>query len=214
MGASPLSQIANAIEVVIRFISSFIGYVYGAIIIAVIVLLLARYLLDLLRVSPFGRWAYQLRRPATEMLHNVRSSRFYFPLKRALGFDPAVLMILIATAIVCYVVSIVVNNLLQLLSGIVLVLDRVDRGNVLTAARNLIGVLLLGIIFYLLTLMLIVFVNWLFGLLSRVAYRALKRIEPLLRLFEFGGMLAGWSFLILWIALSFAASAVTLIFLS
>ncbi|MFN7949067.1 MAG: hypothetical protein U0Z53_27185 [Blastocatellia bacterium] len=214
MGSSPLSQLARFIGLVADFIAAWIGYVYGAIIVLVIVLLLARYLLDLFQISPFGRFVYRLRRPATEMLHNVRSSRFYFPLKRALGFDPAVLMILIATAIVCYVISIVVGNLLQLLGGIVRVLLRFDQGQVAGAARNLIGVLLLAVIFYLLTLMLIVFVNWLFGLLSRAAFWSLRRIEPLLRLFEFGGMFAGWSFLILWIALSFAATAVTLVFLS
>lgn len=209
-----MSQVASLIRIIADFIALYVGYVYGAIIITIIALLLARYLLDLFRVSPFGSLAFRLRRPASEMLHNVRNSRFYFPLKRALGFDPAILMILIATAIVCYVVSIVVNNLLQLLGGIVLVLERFDRGEALTAGRNLIGVILLGVIFYLLTLMLIVFVNWLFGLLGQVAHWALKRIEPLLRLFEFGGMFAGWSFLILWIALSFAAAAVSFIFLS
>ena len=214
MGSSPLSQIARFIGLVADFIAAWIGYVYGAIIVLVIVLLLVRYLLDVFQISPFGRLVYRLRRPATEMLHNVRSSRFYAPLKRALGFDRAVLMILIATAIVCYVISIVVSNLLQLLGGIVRVLLRFDQGEVAGAARNLLGVLLLAVIFYLLTLMLIVFVNWLFGLLSRASFWSLRRIEPLLRLFEFGGMFAGWSFLILWIALSFAATAVTLVFLS
>jgi hypothetical protein len=36
----------------------------------------------------------------------------------------------------------------------------------------------------------------------------------LLNIFEFGGAFAGWSFLLLWIALSLAATAVERIFLT
>jgi hypothetical protein len=40
----------------------------------------------------------------------------------------------------------------------------------------------------------------------------MHRISPLLKVFEFGGALAGFSFVILWIVLSLAASAVTAVF--
>jgi hypothetical protein len=40
----------------------------------------------------------------------------------------------------------------------------------------------------------------------------MHRISPLLRIFEFGGMFAGFSFVILWIVLSLAASAVSAVF--
>jgi hypothetical protein len=40
----------------------------------------------------------------------------------------------------------------------------------------------------------------------------MNRISPLLRVFEFGGMLSGFSFLILWFVLLFAASAVRAVF--
>jgi hypothetical protein len=214
MGSSFLSSAAYFIETIIRFIASSVSYVYGAIIAAVLILLLARYLIDVLQISPFGRAIYYLRRPGNELLHNMRSSRFYVPLKRALGFDPAVLMVLVATAIVCYVVSEIIGYLITLMGGLAGVLKTFDIGRALTAGRYLIGVLLLGIVFYLLTLMLIVFVNWLFGLLRGIANRAMYRIEPLLRIFEFGGVFAGWSFLILYIALTFAARAITVIFFS
>lgn len=61
-------------------------------------------------------------------------------------------------------------------------------------------------------LMTIVFVNWIFGLFRRLAYWSLSRLTPLLRVFEFGGAFAGWSFIILWIALSFATVAVQGVF--
>jgi hypothetical protein len=188
-------------------------YVFSAIIAFVVVVLLLRFITDALQLSPFGRFAYYATRPANELLRNMRQSRFYFPLKRALGFDPAILMLLIATAILCYVAYVVVGYLTTVLLALASVLIAFGDGELFTAARHLIGMVLIGVLFYLMALMTIVFVNWLFGLLSRPAYRALERIAPLLRIFEFGGIFTGWSFLILWIALSFAAGAIQLIFL-
>ena len=148
------------------------------------------------------------------MIWNMRQSRFYYPLKRALNFDPAVLMLLISTAIVCYVVALVLNYLIVILSGLGNSLIAFGAGSAFTGARFLVGTILLGAIFFLLVLMLMIFVSWIFGFFTGVAYRALERMAPLLRIFEFGGVFAGWSFLILGIALSFAASAVQVIFLS
>ena len=85
-------------------------------------------------------------------------------------------------------------------------------GNIFTGVRYLIGVLLLSALFFLMALMTIVFVNWIFGLLRRQAWWSLDRLNPLLRLFEFGGAFTGWSFMILWFAITFAALAVQAVF--
>jgi hypothetical protein len=214
MESSPLILVGQYIIDAAQAIRFVAWYVYGAIFIAVVGLLLLRLLIDALQLSPFGRFAYYARRPANELLQNMRHSRLYFPLKRALGFDPAILMLLIATAILCYVASLVIDYIFGLLVGLGGSLLAFGSGHLFTGVRYLIGTILLAVVFYLLALMLIVFVNWVFGLLSRPAYRALERISPLLRIFEFGGVFTGWSFLILGIALSFAAAAIQLIFLS
>jgi hypothetical protein len=61
--------------------------------------------------------------------------------------------------------------------------------------------------------MTLIFVNWIFGFFNKAANWAMNRIGPLLRIFDFGGVFAGWSFVILWIALSwFAAPAVMYVF--
>jgi len=195
----------------IKFVAS---YIYLAIFAAVVVLLLLRALSGALNLNPFGSFSYYATRPGNDLLRNMRNSRFYYPLKRALGFDPAIIMVLVATAIVCYVVYLIIDYFFMLLTGLGRVFIAFGSGNLFTGIRYLIGTLLLAIIFYLLALMLLVFVNWIFGLFNRLAYRALNRIAPLLRIFEFGGIFAGWSFLILGIALSFAASAVQLVFFS
>jgi len=212
MESSPLTLIGRfivGIALMIQFVS---WYIYGGIIAAIVILVLLRFITDAFHLSPFGRFSYYARRPADRLLYNMRSSRFYFPLKRALGFDPAVLMLLIATAILCYVVSIVIGYLVTVLGGLGNSLIAFGDGAIFAGMRFLIGTLLLAAIFYLLVLMTIVFVNWIFGLLGRASYLALERIGPLLRIFEFGGIFTGWSFLILWIALTFAAAAVQLIF--
>jgi hypothetical protein len=211
---NPLALAGDYLISLAQLISRLSWFVYIGLVIVVVALIVARYVVDAMRLNPFSRIVSIITQPGDTLLGNMRRSRFYHPLRRALSFDPAVIMLLIATALVCYVISLVINYLLGLMTGLGQSLMAFGFGNVFTGVRYIVGTVLLAIIFYLLALMLLVFVYWIFGLFSRIAYRALERLGPLLRLFEFGGALAGWSFLILGIALSFAASAVQLIFLS
>ena len=196
-----------------RLINDAGGYVFGAIILAIVLVILLRIMADALKLNPFGKFAYYTTRPANNLIGNMRQSRFYYPLKRAFGFDPAILMILIATAILGYVVYTMIGYLNVFLIGTGNTLIAFGLGQPLTAGKYLLGTLLIVAIFFLLSLMLIIFVNSLFGLLKKAAVFANQRIAPLLQIFEFGGMFAGWSFMILWIALTFAAQAVMAIFL-
>lgn len=177
-----------------------------------VTLLLIRWLTDVLQVNEFGRLAYYLRRPTDNMISHARSSRFYYPLRQSLKFNPAILMVLVGLAIVWYVVLTVVGYLTAIITGLASSVSAFGNNSLFSGIRYLIGSLLLVVIFYLMSLMTMVFVNWISGLLDRTAYWAMRRIEPLLRVFEFGGAFAGWSFLILWIALSFAAIAVQTVF--
>lgn len=196
-----------------RGISEAGGYIFGGLILAVVIVILLRVLADALKLNPFGKFAYYSTKPANILIGNMRQSRFYYPLKRAFGFDPAILMILIATAILAYVVYTLIGYLNVFLVGSGNTLFAFGQGQPLTGGKYLLGTLLIVAIFFLLALMLIIFVNSLFGLLKKAASFAYRRIAPLLQIFEFGGMFAGWSFLILWIALTFAAQAVIAIFL-
>lgn len=196
-----------------RLINDAGGYVFGAIILAIVLVILLRIMADALKLNPFGKFAYYTTRPANNLIGNMRQSRFYYPLKRAFGFDPAILMILIATAILGYVVYTMIGYLNVFLIGTGNTLIAFGLGQPLTAGKYLLGTLLIVAIFFLLSLMLIIFVNSLFGLLKKAAAVSYRRIAPLLQIFEFGGMFAGWSFMILWIALTFAAQAVMAIFL-
>jgi len=179
---------------------------------AVIVLLLIRWLMDAMQTSPFGRIAYYLRRPTDTLIRNARESRFYYPLREALKFNPAILMVLIGLAIIWYVVLSVIGDLTTIITWLGISLDDFSAGRIFSAIWRLIGLLLLTAIFFLMTLMTLIFVNWISGLFERAAYWSLNRIGPLLRVFEFGGVFAGWSFLILWIALNFAKIAVQTVF--
>jgi len=184
----------------------------GATIAVVVGLLFLRYLPELMKLNPFSQTYHALRRPTNGLIQHMRLSSFYSPLRKSFGFDPSLLMVLVTLAILWYVTSGVLHNLFFILQGIGLSLLSFGAGEVFTGVRNLIGAVLLSAIFFLMALMTIVFVNWIFGMLAQQAWWALNRLKPLLQLFEFGGAFTGWSFVILWIALSFAARAVEAIF--
>jgi hypothetical protein len=210
---SPFTSLGQSIGELAQLINIARVYIFGAIILAVVMVILLHVIADALKLNPFGKFAYYSTKPANALIGNMRQSRFYYPLKRAFGFDPAILMILIATAILGYVVYTMIGYLNIFLFGVGNSLIAFGQGQPFTGGKYLIGSLLIAAIFFLLSLMLIIFVNSLFGLLRNAAVFAYRRVAPLLQLFEFGGIFAGWSFLILWIALTFAAEAVIAIFL-
>ena len=179
---------------------------------AVVIFLALRWLNDAMGSNPFGRLSYYLRKPTNDLIYYVRSSQFYIPLKQALKIDPTYLLVLIAVAIVWYVALSIIDYLNIVLRGLGGSLNLLAAGNVANGVKTLIGTSLLAVIFFLMTLMTIVFINWISGRFNRAAYWSMHRISPLLRIFEFGGALAGFSFLILWLVLSFAASAVRAVF--
>jgi hypothetical protein len=179
---------------------------------AVVIFLALRWLNDVLGANPFGRLSYYLRKPTNDLVYYVRSSQFYIPLKQALRFDPTYLLVLIAVAIAWYVALSVIGYLNTVLGRLGMSLKLLAAGDVARGVYTLIGTSLLAVIFFLMTLMTIVFINWISGRFNRAAYWSMHRISPLLKIFEFGGAFAGFSFLILWLVLSLAASAVGAVF--
>ncbi|HEY6402668.1 MAG TPA: hypothetical protein VI479_14725 [Blastocatellia bacterium] len=179
---------------------------------ALVILLILRWVTDAMGANPFGRLSYYLRKPTNDLVYYVRNSQFYFPLKQALKFDPTYLMVLIAVAVVWYVALNIITYLTIVLGKLGESLNLLATGNVYRGVFTLVGTALLAAIFFLMTLMTIVFINWISGRFNRAAYYSMNRISPLLRIFEFGGSLAGFSFVILWIVLSLAASAVSAVF--
>lgn len=201
--------IFSAVEIMREVVQLVIGITIGL----VIALLLIRLLTDVFKLSPFGRIYQNVRRPTDELYQRMRTSQLYYPLRRSFGFDPTVIMVLLALAISWYVIYIITNYLLKILTTLGFSLISFGNGEILGGTRILIGASLLAVIFFLMTLMTIVFVNWIFGLMRRAAFWSMERLAPLLKIFEFGGVLAGFSFIILWLALIFAATAVEAIFL-
>lgn len=214
MNSSPLVIAGRYVGDLAQLIGLASYYFFWAVIIGVVLAVALKLVTDALKLNPFGRVAYYANRPGNTLIRHMRDSRFFFPLRRALGFDPAILMVFVAAALLCYVAYVVVGYLVTVLWGVSYTLVAFGGGEVFSAGRYLIGTALLAAIFFLLALMTIVFVNSIFGLLARPAFYASRRIAPLLSLFEFGGVFTGWSFLILFIALTFAAQAVQILFFS
>ena len=147
---------------------------------ALVILLLLRWVSDALGANPFGRLSYYLRKPTNDLVYYVRSSQFYFPLKQALRFDPTYLLVLIALAIVWYVALSIIGYSNTVLRGLGGSLNLLAEGNVARGVYTLIGTSLLAVIFFLMTLMTIVFINWISGRFNRAAYWSMHRISPLL----------------------------------
>lgn len=205
------TSLGNLLIDLARGISLTAKYLVNITVGLLVILLALRWIADALNTNPFSRLSYYLRKPTNDLIYYVRSSQFYFPLKQALKFDPTVLLALIAVAVVWYVALGIIGYFNTVLGGLGLSINYLAAGDP-RGVSTLIGTALLAVIFFLMTLMTIVFINWISGRFNRAAYWSLHRISPLLRIFEFGGVFAGFSFLILFLVLSLAANAVMAVF--
>lgn len=186
-------------------IGSFARLAIAVIVGGVIVLLILRWLIDALQVNPFGKVVYYLRRPTDDLLAHAHSSRFYYPLRQALKFNPAILIAIVSMAIVGYVSLMLMGNLTMILSDWAICLDAFAVGRMFAGIQYLIGGLLMVVIYVLMVMMTLIFINWISGLFASWSFRAERRLAPLLRFFEFGGTYAGWAFLIMWLSLYLAS---------
>ncbi len=197
-----------------RIIPEVSKYVFSAVILGIFIILTLRMLADVMKLNPFGKFAYYSTQPANRMMGYMRSSPFYYPLKRALGFDPSVLMVFFATVLLCYVLFVIVNYVSTSLLAIANLLLAISKPDLFLAGRYLIGTTLIIIVFFLMTLMTLIFINSFFGLLKSAARFATQRLQPLLELFERRLPWPGLSFILLWLILTFVASAVEMTLLN
>src|SRR5262245_57290012 len=106
-------QIGRGIISAVSTMRDIVQLVIGITIALVIALLAVRILTDVIKINPFGKVYHSLRRPTDELYQRMRTSNFYYPLRRSFGFDPTIIMILIALAVSWYVIYIVSNYLFQ-----------------------------------------------------------------------------------------------------
>jgi hypothetical protein len=209
---SPLITVSELLDHLakwLNYISQTAIYIGLAIALA---LLLVRFLVDKLDFNPFSRFAYYARRPTEKWFYEIKNSQLYRPIRQALGFDPAYLLLLLAFVLLFYLLSSLVSFLIALLSYLALTLNAFGMGAMVTGGRYLLGTLLLALIYFLMTLMTILVINSWFGLFDRSAHWAGRRIYPLLQSLDPSGRLGPLLFLLLFILLSFVAGAVQSIF--
>ncbi len=209
-----LAKLGEILISIAQFLSLAAYYVFTALLVVVIILIILRVIVDALKLSPFGKFAYYTTRPANRMIGNMRNSQFYYPLKRAFGFDPALLMVFVAAALFCYLGYILVGYINTILWAVANSLIRFGTGNVWSGSRYLLGTILISAIIFLLTLMLLTVMSSWFGIFPRLGQKADQRIRPLLRIFDFGGMWSPFAFIFLMLALNLALNAVQMLFLS
>lgn len=175
-------------------------------------LLLLRFLTDKLHFNPFSRVAYYARRPTEKWFYEIKGSQFYHPIRQALGFDPAYLLLLLAFVLLFYLFYSLISFLVALLSFLSITLSAFGVGDALAGGRYLLGTLLLALIYFLMALMTILVIHSWFGLFDRPAHWAGRRIYPLLYSIDPSGRLGPLLFIIFFLLLSFVAGAVQSIF--
>ncbi len=209
-----MDLVAGYILSLARIIPEAAKYVFGVVILGVFIILTLRMLADVLKLNPFGKFAYYSTQPANRMIGYMRNSPFYYPLRRALGFDPSVLMVFFASVLLCYVMFVIISYVSTSLLAIANLLIAIGKPDFFLAGRYLIGTALIIIVFFLMTLMTLIFINSFFGLLKGAARFAAQRLQPLLELFERRLPWPGLAFILLWLILTFVASAVELTLLN
>jgi hypothetical protein len=175
-------------------------------------LLLLRFLTDKLNFNPFSRFAYYARRPTEKWFYEIKGSQFYRPIRQALGFDPAYLLLLLAFVILFYLLNSLISFLVALLSFLSITLNAFGVGETVLGGRYLLGTVLLALLYFLMALMTILVIHSWFGLFDRPAHWAGRRIYPLLYSIDPSGKLGPFLFIILFLLLSFVAGAVQSIF--
>jgi hypothetical protein len=175
-------------------------------------LLLLRFLTDKLNFNPFSRFAYYARRPTEKWFYEIKGSQFYRPIRQALGFDPAYLLLLLAFVILFYLLNSLISFLGALLSFLSVTLNAFGVGDAVAGGRYLLGTVLLALLYFLMALMTILVIHSWFGLFDRPAHWAGRRIYPLLYSIDPSGRLGPFLFIILFLLLSFVAGAVQSIF--
>lgn len=205
---SPLITAGQFLRTLADWLERIAGYVTTIALVIIIVLLLIRFLVERFNLNPFGRLTYYARRPTDRWFYEIKGSQFYQPIKRALGFEPVWVLLLLAFVLLFFLVRSLVNDVTLLLSCLGITLERFGAGDALAGLWASIGTVLLGLIYFLMALMTILVINSWFGLFDRAAYWAGQRIYPILRSFDSSGRLGPFVFLIMFFLLSLLAQAV------
>jgi hypothetical protein len=205
---SPLTQAGDLFVTLAAWLALVTDYVIQIALVIVIALLVIRFIVDRLDLNPFGRLAYYARRPTNKWFYEIKNSQFYQPLKQAFGFDPLWLLLLVAFALLFYLLRSMVQDVAILLQALGITLRSFGAGETLLGARALLGTVLLALIYFLMLLMTILVINSWFGLFDRAAFWAGRRIYPILYSFDSSGRLGPLVFLLMFFLLGIAAAAV------
>lgn len=205
---SSLIAAGNLIRDIAAWLQWIATYTANIALAVVLFLLLVRFLLDRFHSNPFSRFAFYARRPTDKWFYEIKSSQFYYPIKRALGFEPIWVLMLLAFVLLFFLLRALVSDVVLVLQCTGITLSYFGSGETLSAGKALIGTLLLCLIYFLMGLMTILVIHSWFGLFDRAAYWAGQRIYPLMRSLDSSGRLGPFLFLILFFVLNLLASAV------
>jgi hypothetical protein len=209
---SPLITAGNFFQNAALWLAVIAGTAANIALAVVLGLILLRFLFDYFNLSPFGKFAYYIRKPTNRWFYEIKESQFYYPLRRTFGFDPIWILLLLAFVLFFFLLRGLIGDVVVFLSCISKTLVAFGQGEIVTAVKYLIGTVLIGMIFFLMGMMTVLVIHSWFGLFDRAAFWAGQRIYPLLRSFDRSGQFGGLIFLIAFFVLGFVSQAVLVAF--
>lgn len=209
---SPLITAGRFFQNAALWLSNIAGMAANVALAVALGLILLRFVIEYFEISPFGKFAYYVRKPTNRWFYEIKESQFYYPLRRSFGFDPIWIMLLLAFVLLFFLLRGLIGDVVVFLGCISKTLVAFGVGDMVSAVKNLIGTLLLGLIFFLMGLMTILVIHSWFGLFDRAAFWAGQRIYTLLRSVDPSGQFGGLIFIVAFFLLSFVSQAVMVAF--
>lgn len=173
-----------------------------------VVLILIRVLVDKYDFNPFGRLVYYLCRPTNRWFYEIRNSPIYRPVRNLVRFEPAWLLLLLAAAVMYFLVRDLVGDVLTWFWCLGRTLTAFGGGDTASGIKASIGTALLAVIYALTAMMTILVIHSWFGLFDRWAYKAGQRIYPLIHKLDREGRFGPFAFLIAFLLLGVLARIV------
>lgn len=155
--------------------------------------------------SPFnkiGKVVHAVARHAANVVKAVRNSRFYDPLRGLVKRDPTILMIILFTVLVVFLSNQLLRYITDAVVFLALAVRMILGMSIVQGVWMLVGALVNAYLIFLLSMMLFMFISFLFDFLHKISKFASRFINPWLQVVERAGIPRTWSFFFFYIIVS------------
>lgn len=191
-----------------RFIERTVTFgVIGWAILVIVTFIYVRKARDFSPFNRIGKLVHGVARHTSNVVRGVRASRFYDPLRGLMKRDPTILMIIIFSVLVIFLSTQLLRYVTDAIFSLALSIQMIFAGFVFKGAWMLVGAVINAALIFLLSMMLFMFISYLFDFLHRLSRFARRFVNPLILVVERSGVPSTWSFFVLYIIVSILQQA-------